>query len=1664
MYSLPDFTSLALLSGNAVHQVFRARRQRDDLAVILKVLDTLNTGREDLARLRHEFHMLSRLHHQGLVEALELLQQEHLTILVLADDQAEDLASVLNREKFPLPVALRLMLSATRAVGQAHQNGIIHRDINPSNLILLPNRVTLKLIDFGIAIQHRHGLREEGQTLALAGSLRYIAPEQTGKMNRQVDYRSDYYALGVTLYELLLGHPPFDSLDPHELIHAHIARRPIPPAEVDPNIPAIVSQLVMKLLAKNAEQRYQSARGLELDLQRCVDLLQLEGLEGLHNATWKLGEQDRSPRFSIPEKLYGRESELQILFRGFAKVRQGRKTLFLVSGNSGVGKTALVRELHKPVLDSNGILVFGKFDQLQRDIPYRGLVLALQQWTRQLLSASEKELQQWRLHLQKAVEGNGGLLVELIPELALVVEPQPLQQRVDPIQMQQLFNHVLLNFMGAIATAEHPLVLALDDLQWADEGSLHLMELLLSSEDISHLMLVGIYRDAEVDASHPLQLTIDTLRHRDSKLDAIQLEPLSLAVVTQLVQDTFGSQDEAARQLASIILEKTEGNPFYLEEFLASLVSEELLRFDFSSGQWSWESSAIQERMASLNVVALLVQRLHQLDPLGLQVLQIAACSGFEFLLADLLAVATCDPSDVFRALQLATGHNLVQPVGDAYLVVDMQPDMEMIQHGRLSFRFIHDRIQQAAYDSIEPASLPQWHQRIGRRLLDSLDAKEREAHIFDLVRHFNLAANLLQSDADKRVHLDINLQAARKAVEASGFDNAFRLLQDASEYLSAKCWQEDYAFALHFTLQLIEAAYLSEHYAQMDQHIAVMEQRVVNPTDMMAAYHVQMHALNRQGLAREAIDLGVDVAKLVGERVRRHPTRMDVMIALLSAKLYLWRHLRGRKMTQLKLQPAQVSPQDLLVYDHMFEIAELSFLARPNVFAEVVFDGVRRTVSVGVLRTTPGAYAAFGVLHCALLNQIEQGVDYMQFSLQAAEMVGDPYIRVTVTQLYNGFVRHWKEHLRESLKGLLWVHRHSTEIARLDFSCHGANMYLIHAWFAGNDIGELAVEAEKYGKLAHRYGYGNLALYAELLLQMIVCLQGRAEHAHRLKGSAFDETDFDAQAHEKIDGSLVLYFHLFKLQLGFFLGEAELALLHGEECLRLLDASPGAYANSQYYLFNALCHLQWASQQPIRRLVAIRHVRKALRKHQFWQRHCPTNFDNKVWLLQGALAQLQGQQLAAMQCYEKAAASARKHGFVQERAIACELSAQCAQQLNLVTAATDYLREAAVQYQKWGASEKVTRLRLVPTTQRRRMGVPNSLAATTRTIGSSALDMASLRKALKEIAEEKVHTRLVAKTIQAASRIAGSQNATLLLEKDGELRVEAQLTADMTAPSILQSLPLQDDMEWLAAPVVHFVARSFSSIVIADAQQLQEQIPGLNKVRCVQQRQVRSVMALPLLEGAQSEHKLIGVIYLENNLVTEAFTSGMIEALEIIGLAAAGRLELSRKAVTDGLTGLFNHDFFQQQITEQFHLATRYQRNLSVILLDIDHFKKFNDNWGHQVGDRVLKQVADTIRQCCRVSDVVARYGGEEMVVILPETEEHAAQQVAEKIRAAIEAMTVFHEGQELRVTSSLGVCGFSERVIRPEEMVRLADEALYACKAAGRNCVRAANTMPGN
>lgn len=1644
------YTLLSTLFESEHTRICRAQRDADGMPVILKLLGRGYGSREAVARLHNEFEIIRRIDSEHVVRGYALARAANAPVVVMEDIGGESLDRIAANRRFSLEDCLTIGIAVSAGLAELHAAGIVHRDINPSNIVYNERTGALNIIDFGVSSWLDSEQAGVIAARVVPGTLGYMSPEQTGRMNRAMDYRTDFYSLGVTLYELLTGKPLFEVEDAIEWFHCHIAREPVPPAELDPNIPRQVSDIVMKLMAKTAENRYQSALGIVADLRRCLDGLRETG--GRVDE-FPLAQQDVPERFQMPQRLYGRDREVAELMSAFDRARGG-VALALVTGASGIGKSRLINELHKPVTERRGYFISGKFDQLHRDVPYSALIAALRDLVRQLLSETAQQLAEWKTRLLEALGGNGQLIVDLIPELALVVGPQPPVPSLPPREAEQRFRLTMLEFVQVFGRKEHPLVLVLDDLQWADAGTLKLADLLIDSNEQGHMLLIGAFRDNEVQPGHPLLDVLTSLRNAGVPTTAVSLGPLHLPDLCLMLADALRAPAEAVVPLARLVEEKTEGNPFFVDEFLRAMHRQGLIDFSPEAHRWTWDLDRIAAQQSTDNVVDLMTHKLRKLPPETQRLLELGACAGNRFPLATLAVMAESAPAAVADALRAATAERLLAVVRDGYQLIELDQSSDVADL-TVEYAFSHDRIQQTAYDLLDPQQREAAHLRIGTLLLSRLSAAERDENLFAIVNHLNYATRLIEGVAERDRLARLNLAAGKRAKRAASYQIAFGYLQRALTVVDDGIWESDYPFALELYAEAVEAAYLNADYGALEELLAVAFRHARSLLDRVGLYEVQILALVARGELMPAINIAKRVLAQLGHRYPARPNKLHVALKLLALK----RRLGGSWNTEpLRHLPRMTDPMELAAGRIGASIGNAAMFNQPMLVPLMVIHSVSMALEHGNSPATATGCSALGMILAGSLGKVDAGDAFGKLGIDICGDLQDPRSAGRAQHIYSSLVQYWKDPLYQTLDGLRKAMRLCLENGEFQYAIHASALYGKYALHAGVELDRLEQEtladiqtfrALRQDPLLHHHACSH---------QTLLNLMGRSHDPRRLVGEAYD-----------IDKALPLHREAKDLILVHGALGSEILLRYcfdrdgdDDELVELCDSmgeatsAVGFYNASWFTFMNTLVRLRAAGNaEGARRRQLLKQAARGQAQLQRFSRRCPDNYRNKYHLVAAERLRVEGRDFEAHAEYDRAVARSREHGFLHEQALANELCGRMHMAAGRTTLGLPYLREARELYRRWGAVAKVRHLE-----DRYAQLATSSRSTTARTAVAplEGVDITSLMKALKAIADERVHSRMVAAVIGTALEFAGAQRGVLALRNPrGELCIEAEAEVDDGEPRILQSQPLAQSRN-VAQAVVNYVTRTRSGLVVHDAASGDSQIPGLNLDSHVIRDQVKSILCLPLVAGTGSEAELMGLLYLENNRVTNCFTDQRFGTLEIICVAAAGRLELSRKAAVDGLTDLFNHDYFQNMLKQEIATSNRHRRELSLILLDIDHFKQVNDTWGHQVGDRVLREVADIIKLSSREGDTVARYGGEEIAVILPATGREEARTVAERLRRAVESHTTEAGAARVAVTVSLGVAAIDLLTNDASGLVQQADAALYRSKAEGRNRVTVA------
>ncbi len=1646
---VPGYTQLVRIFEGTRSHIFKAQRTSDRKKVILKILQDGFQERSEIARYKNQWNILSENKLKCTPTALAFDKHLSSPMLVFEDCGGTSLARLLNESPLALLEGLDVAQKVARALVEIHSKNIIHKDINPSNILYDRGNGEVRVIDFGIsscllreqAHPHTHGITE--------GSLPYMSPEQTGRMNRYLDYRSDFYSFGVTLYELFTGRLPFEADDALRLIHFHIAKKPLPPRNLTPQIPEILSDLILRLLSKNAEDRYQSAWGIVQDLQKIFRSLR----DTQKIDKFPLGLQDIPDRFHIPETLYGRQKEAAAMSRVLGRCREGGRELCFVSGYSGVGKTSLIRGMQKPVAALGGHFISGKFDAFRRSIPYSAFVDAFRELIRQVLGESEQGLANWKEKLLLALGPNGQIMIEVIPEVELIIGPQAGYQVLGPTEAENRFKLVFRNFVGVFCQLEHPLIIHLDDLQWIDSASMKLIDMLLQDKRLHHLLFVCSYRDNELSEHHPLHLFIDELKVAEVRVDHLRLFSLELSEVTQLIADATYSTIERVQNLAELVMEKTAGNPFFTDEFLWTLYASQLLYFNPDKGMWDWDLEKIRAANMTDNVIELMSSRIKKLRPETRHVLQLAACIGLNFDLVTLAAVADQPLKVIVANLREAITQGLIVPVGDGHRWVELDIPLD----GRevtVEYQFGHDRIQQAAYDLIPDEERILVRHRVGCTLI-KLHKKDRlDAYVFAIVNHLNASTAYLQTEAERLELMALNLHAARKAKASAAYQTSLEYLQAALQLEKAEDWQSSYDLVLSTYREAAEVAFLNRAYDTMKVYVDKALSHGRTLLEKIPAYETLVHAAISRNDMQEAITIGKRILRELDISIPQNPSMLRVASSLLLTK---WK-LRGFTQDQLLELPAMKDPIELARMHFLYSMAQALFFFFPKQIPLITSRLVRKTLKHGNSSTSALAYTTYGMIMAAMVGDVKEGYRLGELGIKLFDRMKAKEIEAATLVCFNMFIRPWKDHVRLTMAPLLQAHQAGLDGGDFEFAAHAAAGYCNRSFFTGSELKAFSTELMKFTQVIEQLGQRVDEDQIKVLHQMVINFSEPRPVPYNLRGDTFDEERMLAIYERNHDRGGLFNTYFYKLILAFHFDAFHEAVKFARLAEPHFKVAMGTLSGAVFYYYYALAEIQlWDRAKSEERSRIKATVKKVLAKYEKWIKTAPMNFQHKYDLIKAEWQGIRGKPYEAQTLYDRAIAGSRTEQYLQDEAVANELTAKFHLRHGRHTAANAYMKRAGYNYRRWGADAKVRQLEERFPQMLTSSSGDRSLTGSLATMSSSTIDITTLKRALLAIAEENVHSRMLEKIISSAIEFAGAQKGVLILRKDGEFFIEGESSIDHDQPRVLQSTAV-DHSHSVSRMVVNFVKRSRKGLVIDNASETQDLLPGLHNEPYVRDGHILSLLCIPITVGIGAEAQIVGLLYLENNRASGTFTSERIETLEIICLAAAGRLELSVKAATDGLTGLFNHDYFQNMFEQELLQSQRQLRNLSLLLIDIDHFKKFNDQWGHQIGDLVLKKVAQSIRDTCRKSDVVSRYGGEEMAVILPETNSEMGLLVAERIRKNVESLAIPHGENLLTVTISLGLSSLTDGLRDKAALIEKADEAMYKSKREGRNRVTVA------
>jgi predicted ATPase/HPt (histidine-containing phosphotransfer) domain-containing protein len=1493
------------LAESERNTVRRVRRSSDGARLVIKTSTRDYPGVREVRRLEFEYHLLRKVQSPGVIAAIGIEREAGRVALVLEDFGGERLSSWAARgvelEEF-FPVACSLV----DALGQVHARGVMHKDINPGNILINARTRELKLIDFSIASELSREQLDASPHAGLEGTLAYLSPEQTGRMNRPLDYRTDYYSLGVTLFELLTGALPFSAQDVLGYIHCHLSRPAPDPCELNPRIPPGLARVISKLMAKNPDERYQSARGLAADLEHCQRIWH----ERHDVPSFALGSRDVSERFRVSQALFGREREAAQLLEAFEEAARGPAQLLLVSGYSGIGKSTLVSEIHKPLLEKRAHFAAGKFEQLERNLPYGALLQALRGVLRQILSEPERQLHSRRERFRLCLGNDAAVLFPLLPELGQIMGPQPEVADLSARETQSRLQRLFRGFLRAVATAEHPLLLFLDDLQWTDGSTPQLLAHLLGENELRYVCFVGAYRDKEVGPGHPLTLALEQLRaKRPLLVRQLSLGPLSESSVQQIVAGTLHAEPAACAGFAQLLFQKTGGNPFFVHELLHALHRQGAIEFSTERGRWLWQEEALARAALSDNVVELVLQRLRDLPAETLECVSIAACLGKEFDLRLLARIAGKSTGAAAQALWPAVQRELLLPSGDAQRWLHpSDPDAGDLGGASLSYRFPHDRVVEAAAQLRDAAARAALHLRAGREIRAGVPPAQQAERVFEFIDHLNRGRGLLQTESERAELSELNHAAAQRARRSAAYAPAISYLECALSLLTPEEWRSRRALEFGCRRMWAECVFLSGAVARAEAACAELLSNAPDAVSRASAVCLKATIQEQQSQLAEAVETIRQGLAELGIQLPSDPGEIDRGIGTGIGKMQA--HLERVAIEDLVKLPALSDPLQVAATELLFQLIPAASQIHPPLFilAELVLFDMALTHG-----TVPGSAKNVmdcGIVFSAILKDYGRAYRMGRTAFQLLERSLPTPLESAVNFVFGCFISHWGAHHREGLDALARGYQRGVDLGDV---VHAAYSIIHHAkslLFAGRRLDECAAETKR--ALAYTTATGAVGHVAlpRILRRAIGQLTESFADTPDLQLS---DAEFIQEIEKTQNGHFLLVLGQTQTLVQLILGDLPRAASWDAFATAHLAVGNGAFPVPDYYLLQALLlGRQWPAAAPAERTRILATLREHQDTLQVFATASPANYQHKYLLVGAELARLSGASIDEVLRLQREAAQACGEDFTQFRALAQESLAEFWTEKGHPEFARECQMEAYHLYRHWGARAKLSRLeqahgKWLHAAARGGAAASSatlSTATATASVAGSDLDLASALKATLAISSELTPARLFAVLMQTLIENAGAERGYLIARgpRGDELRVVARASVDAEAEGTLAQ-PLESCAQ-ISREMVRFVARTHETLVIDDARNdaTYQHDPH------VAQSGVKSALCMPIL----NQGKLLAILYAENNGVTRAFTQARLLFLRVLAGQAAvsianansyDRLELEVEARTRELS-----------------------------------------------------------------------------------------------------------------------------------------------------------------
>lgn len=1471
------------------HLLYKARRSSDDLIVVIKTFNSEFLKNEDLLKIKREYDILSQFENDYIIKCLDIIEYGSGNVALVLEYFGQSLSQYQSNSlqgSFSIKEFLSVAKQLLNALKVVHGASVVHNNIETSNFLINPETSTIKLIDFDQASLLSQEFLESSSLLNWSEkSLPYLSPEQTGRINRGVDYRSDYYSLGAVFYEMLTNRLLFDAKDDLEWVYHIISEQPQPPNSINKNIPDVLSKLVLKLLSKNAEDRYQSNHGIYKDLQKCIEEIDKHG----NDFHFNIAQSDISRKFQIPQKLYGREKEILSLETYFKNASLGSVEFCLVSGYSGVGKTAIVKELGRSIASKNGFLIEGKFDQFKQNAPYTTIVSALSSLIKQLLGEPIDRLNTWKDRILKAVGSNGQLIIDYVPDLELIIGPQETVLELPVEESHSRFLSCFIDFINVFGSENYPLVIFLDDLQWSDIPTLNLIKQLVLSEELDYVLLIGAYRNNEVDATHPLDLTLREIEKKRF-VDNLVLEPLEPLATKALIEDTLFCDKDLAEQLTNKVYHLTHGNPFFSIELLRNLKEKNVIYFDDTKGVWNCNIEVLDQENYSENVIDILVTRQQDLPKKAQKSLQLAACIGATFDLNTLSIIKEENLQKTGASLKEALLQNMIIPLDDNYKFYEEQTDIasasiKPTESINPQYRFQHDRVQQAAYSQIPENEKETIHLLIGQLLLNNSTEIGHEEQFLDVINHLNIGRRLIVEKSQIIQLAKLNLEAGIKAKESSAYDSALDYLKIGCDLLGENTWSDNYHLSWDLHNELQYSYYLTGDWENADKLTNILLKQSITPIEkgLVLSSRTRQYATTQR--MKESISAAYEGLSILGFDFNDNPTKSDIdyEVTLIEKRINNSQINELINLPEIKDEKAKIASQLIM------EIFPAAFLSGSGeMFPYLVLKSVNIGLQYGNSPETAFSYAAYGMLLCGHFNDTALGYQFGKLGVDLSEKLGNVSLKARIIYVYAMFVHHWSNHWSTMTPWFRKGIEAGYQSGDLLYLAYSAQDCII--WDPTIDLKVASDEHRKLLEIVRECEYKDSLDSGTLFLQMQLNFMGLTKSEFSLTDETYNEEECLEGMHERHFMTGICNYHLYKAEIHLMYNDAEGALPH---IIKLEDHVASFMALPQASRFQIVAFLVRSLLVNSDAKLRASFLPKMMNNRDTvlnWVKQCPENFDHLYHLMEAELSSIQGNIKESLPLYEKAIELAKENRFRRDEAMANEYMGKFFLRNNLIKAAEGYLKESQYIYYRWGAQRKVSEM--VGTYGiSSQISTPSDqskeLMASRNSDHGSFLDFNSILKASQTISGELKLDKLLKSTLAILMENAGAQRGFLVQEKDNKIRLVEYKDRTGSKKNLFKTIKDKDDDPLLPLTLINSAIRTQEPIVIDNA----TEINAFSSDPYLKRKKTLSLACIPLPKYG----KWPMAIYLENNITNGAFTDERIKVINLLASQASISMENAR-------------------------------------------------------------------------------------------------------------------------------------------------------------------------